>query len=312
VAVARTVVGERGAPGGGSGDRHRQPAGSGCLAGDLEQRQSVPRIARRAARDQGERVAVDRRRRGYTPLGVAQRPFEERDEVVLAERPQLVDPQPRAQRRDELEVGVLGCRADEQHAALFERGQERVLLGAVEPVDLVEQEHRPRARAASAGTLDHRAHLAAAARHRGALFDRCAAGGGDEPCQRRLSAAGRSVQHQRVRCAPLERAPKRRVGRQQVALPDDFGERTRAHPRRERRPALPALRASRRGMRFLEERPFHRRRGDQRSTRASSASTASAQRSGASSKTKCPASSNTASSAWGRSFAKRCAPPTGA
>ncbi len=48
----------------------------------------------------------------------------------------------RQQRADQLEGRVLGRRADEDHRAVLDIGQKRILLGAVEAVDLVDEEQR--------------------------------------------------------------------------------------------------------------------------------------------------------------------------
>ena len=45
----------------------------------------------------------------------------------------------------DLEVGVLGRRADERDRAVLDVRQQRVLLGLVEAMDLVEEEDRARA-----------------------------------------------------------------------------------------------------------------------------------------------------------------------
>ena len=58
-------------------------------------------------------------------------------------RLELVDLRPREQRRVDLEVRVLGRRADQRQQAVLDAGQQRILLRLVEAVDLVEEEDRP-------------------------------------------------------------------------------------------------------------------------------------------------------------------------
>ena len=84
-------------------------------------------------------------------LGVGQRPPQQRFDLLRLERPQLVDLAAREQRRVDLEVGVLGGRPDQGQQPFLDRRQQRVLLGLVEAVDLVEEEdRRPPARPAAA------------------------------------------------------------------------------------------------------------------------------------------------------------------
>ena len=70
-------------------------------------------------------------------------PPDDRRELLVRERHELVDLAPREQGRVDLEVRVLGRRADQRHRPLLDRRQERVLLRLVEPVDLVQEEDRP-------------------------------------------------------------------------------------------------------------------------------------------------------------------------
>ena len=64
-------------------------------------------------------------------------------QLLVGERLELVELHPREQRRVELEVRVLGRRADQRHEPVLDARQQRVLLGLVEAVDLVEEEDRP-------------------------------------------------------------------------------------------------------------------------------------------------------------------------
>ena len=136
------------------------------------------------------------------------------------ERPELVDLGAREQRRVDLEVGVLGRRADQRQQPLLDRGQQRVLLGLVEAVDLVEEEdRRPARRAALLGPRDHLADLGAAGVDRRELLEGAARPGGDDPRQRRLAGAGRAVEDGAVRLAGLDRDPQRRARAEQVPWP---------------------------------------------------------------------------------------------
>ena len=64
-------------------------------------------------------------------------------------RPQRVDFGAREQRRDHFERRILGGRADQDDVAALDIGQKRVLLGFVEAVNFVDEEHRAAAQAAA-------------------------------------------------------------------------------------------------------------------------------------------------------------------
>src|SRR4029077_19701712 len=63
-------------------------------------------------------------------------------ELLQGQRQELVELCSGQQRRVDLEVGVLGRRADEGDDSLLDTGKERVLLRLVEAVDLVEEQDR--------------------------------------------------------------------------------------------------------------------------------------------------------------------------
>ncbi len=107
----------------------------------------------------------DRRRLGDPALGVGEGAAQELFDLGGRERLELVDLAAGDQRRVDLEVGVLGGRADQGQEPFLDRGQQRVLLGLVEAVDLVEEEDRGAAGAAAlARPLDHPADLGFARR----------------------------------------------------------------------------------------------------------------------------------------------------
>ena len=203
----------------------------------LERRQRHPRVAARSRRQQLDRVLVDLRRVGDPTLGIRQRPSQQLLDLGRSQGRQLVDLRSREQRRVDLEVGVLGGRADQRHQALLDGGKERVLLRLVEAMDLVEEEDRRlvRSPAALLGARDHRPDLGAPGVDRRLLLERPTRSRGDDPRQGGLARARRAVQHCRVRLAGFDRGAKRRVGAQQVRLADKLVERSRPHPHRQRR-----------------------------------------------------------------------------
>ena len=164
-------------------------------------------------------------------------PLEQSSDVGGGQRPQLVELRAREQRRVDLEVGVLGRRADQRQQALLDRRQQRVLLGLVEAVDLVEEEDRRLVADAAAllGPLDHRPHLGPAGVDGRLLLERAARRGGDDPRQGRLARPRRPVEDHRMGLARLDRSAQRRARAEQVLLADELVERPGAHPHRQRR-----------------------------------------------------------------------------
>jgi hypothetical protein len=147
VLLAALVVEERLALGGVPDEGGREPAppvgGRGQRGGDLQDVERRPRVAVGEPGDQGQRVVlgVDRLR-PEPPLAVGERPAEDHADLVLAEALEDVDPAAGEERRDDLEGRVLGRRADQDDRAPLDVGQEGVLLGLVEAVDLVHEQDR--------------------------------------------------------------------------------------------------------------------------------------------------------------------------
>ena len=213
----------------GHAQRHRSALAHG-VAGQLERGQRGAGVAGRAGGEELERVVVHLRGAGDAAV-VAQRAPQQRQHVLVVERAQLVHAAARQQRRVDLEVGVLGRRADEHHEPLLDRGQQRVLLGLVEAMDLVEEEDRALAArvAAVLGALDHLAHLGAPRVDSRGLLEGGARVHREQPRQRRLAGARRPVQDHRVGAALLDRRAQRRAAGEQVLLAHELAQRGRAH-----------------------------------------------------------------------------------
>ena len=89
----------------------------------------------------GQRDAAGRAEAaGQSALGVREGPPDDRRDLVVGERLEAPHPHPRQERGIHLEVGVLGRRADEGDRPVLDVWQQRVLLGLVEAVDLVEEQ----------------------------------------------------------------------------------------------------------------------------------------------------------------------------
>ncbi len=81
--------------------------------------------------------------------------LQEGDDLGLLERAEGVDAAAGEQRGVDLEAGILGGGADEADAAALDVGQEGVLLGLVEAVNLVDEEDGARAVGGGLLGVDH-------------------------------------------------------------------------------------------------------------------------------------------------------------
>ncbi len=127
------------------------PRGGG---GQLERVQGGARVAFAAGREELDRRVLDlgrpraralRRlpaRAVAAPHQLRGRAPQDRRDLLGRERLQRVHAQARQESAVDLERGVLGGGADERHQVLLDGRQQRVLLGLVEAVDLVEEQHR--------------------------------------------------------------------------------------------------------------------------------------------------------------------------
>jgi hypothetical protein len=172
---------------------------------------------------------------------VAHRPVEQRADVVVGERAQGEEQRPRQQRRDHRERRVLGGRGDQHHPAVLHAGQQGVLLGLGEAVDLVEEEHGlPAVHAATVAGLLHHPPDVLDTGGDGGQLDEAASGGVRHHVRGgRLAGTGRAPQDHRGRACsalrPLRQAAQRRAGGQQVPLSDQLVDRARTHPHSQRR-----------------------------------------------------------------------------
>jgi hypothetical protein len=192
-----------------------------------------PRVAPRARREELERFP------GHLGAALPQghRAVEEDADVRRAQRLELVHLYAGDERRIDFEVRVLRRGPDEGEQAVLDGGQQRVLLGLVEAVDLVEEEDRGRASGVApvAGALDHRSHLGSPGGDGAFLLERRVGMLGDDPRQRRLARTRRAVQDHRMRSSRLDRGAQRRARVEQVVLADDVLKRPRAQARGQRR-----------------------------------------------------------------------------
>ncbi len=199
--------------------------------GQLEHVQRDPRVAVRHAGDRAERLGGRLRMElGEPPLAVRERPPHDRQQVVLLEPAQNVDAAAREQRGVHLEGRILGRGADEDDRALLDVGEKRILLGAVEPMDLVDEEDGPHpvTGALAVGLADHLADLLDA-RQDGREGDEAGAGhAGHQGRERGLAGARGAPEDHRMQLARLDGRPQHAAGPQEVLLPHDLVDRARS------------------------------------------------------------------------------------
>ena len=182
---------------------------------------------------------------------VGQRAADHLAHVVVAERLQGEQQRPGQQRPDHGERRVLGGRADERHPAVLHGGQQGVLLGLVEAVHLVDEQHRLGAGQAqfAPGALDRRAHVLHARGDRGQLDEAPAGDLADDVGQGGLAGARRAPQHhgharRRSRPACAAASPRRSGAAGRPPRPGCAGA---SAPRAAPPPAPPLPRPRRRG-----------------------------------------------------------------
>ena len=145
----------------------------------------------------------------------------------------------REQRRVDLERRILGGGADEDDVARLDPREERVLLGLVEAVNLVDKQNRA-APAGAPGPLGLGHHLADfldAREHCRKRDEVRARRLGDESRETRLPRARRAPENHRLQQVALDGLPQRLAGRQQILLADVLVEGARAHALGKRRAA---------------------------------------------------------------------------
>ena len=149
----------------------------------------------------------------------------------------------RQQRRDQLERRVLGRRADQHDGAVFHDWQKGILLGAVEAVNLVDEEQGPLPDLAPGPRrVEHFFQIGDAGKDRRNLLEIKFGRVRKEPRHRGLAGTGRPPEYERAERARLQHPGERAVRPKQMILPDHLGKRLRAQlvGQRPRRIALEA------------------------------------------------------------------------
>ena len=140
----------------------------------------------------------------------------------------------RQQRADQLERRVLRCRTDQSHRAVFNDRQKGILLGAVEAVDFVDEQHGAvPGLAALARAIENFAQICNAGKHRAQRFELQIRMARQQPRDGGFPAAGRPPQNMRSKPSRGDHAPDHAFSTQQVILADHLIQLTRAHALRQ-------------------------------------------------------------------------------
>ncbi|OQA43300.1 MAG: hypothetical protein BWY52_01914 [Chloroflexi bacterium ADurb.Bin325] len=219
----------------------------GRLDGQLQRVEHPARIAVRYVHQVRQRVVVDPHiKPAVAALRVGQRLSRDRAEILLGQRLELEDAAAADERLVDLEIGVLGGRADQDDRAVLDPRQQRVLLRLVEAVHLVHKEDGALAELAAAllGLCDGLADIVDAREHRVDGDEMAARGIGDDACEGRLARARRPVEDERAELIRLDRAAQQAARPHDVRLADELVQRARPHARGERSLLLGQLRSA--------------------------------------------------------------------
>ena len=171
------------------------------------------------------------RRHGQRPLHDLFRPPEYLLKGLAVEGVENEDLAPGKQSAVEFEGGVLGSGSHQHHGPVFHVGQESVLLGPVEAVDLIHEEECPFAVfPAAGGFVEGLAQIGHARKHRRQGDEMELRTPGQDPGQRGLPAPGRPPQDEAEDLAGIDHFPQGHAGTQQVLLTGHFVEGLGAHP----------------------------------------------------------------------------------
>ena len=172
--------------------RSHGPTQAHLLCGQLQDRQRATGISIRVLGEKTERRLFNFELQApEATLTVVKRAVQYREHVGRFERLEDVDLAAGEQRAVQLEAGVLGGRPDEGDGSPLDMGKKGVLLGPVEAVNLVAEQHRaPSHDPAGFGLLDDLPHPGDTFDHR-AEFDELTIGVvGYEPGDGGLAGAG--------------------------------------------------------------------------------------------------------------------------
>ncbi len=230
--------------------------GRGRAGGNLECVERAAGVAVAHLRPVGHRRFLDLDLlAAETALFVCHRAAEDLGNFRLGEGLELEDLRARDERVDDEKEGVVGRGPDEGEHPALHVGEENVLLGLVQAVDFIEEEDGfPPSESPLGCCGGHLADIGHGGLDPAQPLEMALGGIGDDGGQGGLPGAGRAEKDHRLDAIRLNQAAEQAPGSQQVLLPDDVVEVSRAHPRGEG-----GLRARTRLWRLLEDFVGHAR-----------------------------------------------------
>ena len=210
----------------------------GCELGrHFERVVGVAAVAARVAGDHLQRLVVGcKPERAQAAFLIGQRSFEQRDDLILFERLEHIDPAAGEQSRNHFEGGVLGGGADQPDGAALDVRQEGVLLGLVEAVNLVDEQDRPRVQIGGFGRVGHHLLDLFNAAHDGRELDEAGLRGfGYDLGQSGFAHSGRAPEDHRAGVVALDLHAQGLAGTDQMLLPHEFFQTAGPHALSERR-----------------------------------------------------------------------------
>ncbi len=198
---------------------------------DFQHVVGVARVAAGISRDPHQNLILRRELHRPKPAFVVlERAPQQKHDLLFGERLQHVHPAARQQRRVDFERRILGGCPNQPDVSFFHVRKKCVLLGLVEAMNFVDENHGasavlPRSLGVGHDLLD----FLDPGEH-GAELDKLRAGqAGDDLRQRSLAGAGRPPEDQRAQVVALNLRPQRLAWRDQMLLPDELIERARTH-----------------------------------------------------------------------------------
>ena len=139
----------------------------------------------------------------------------------------------------QLETRILRGRPDQDNRPVLDVGQEGVLLGSIEPMDLIDEQQRPLPDLAAVGRGgEDLTQVGHPGEGRGDLLEEQARAIGQKTGDRRLAAARRPPQDDGGQATGSHHASQWRVGGEQLVLADYVVECPRAQPVGQRAPRI--------------------------------------------------------------------------
>ncbi len=168
-------------------------------------------------------------------VGVGERALEEGDDLGVGELLQRVDAAAGEQRRIDFERGILGGGADEADGSALDPWQEGILLGAVEAVNLIDEEDGAGAPGGGFFRVGHDLLDFFYAGEDGGEFDEGGFGGfGDDFGEGGFADAGRAPEDHRRGVVAIDLDAERFAGAEEMLLAEELVERVGAHALGER------------------------------------------------------------------------------